>query len=357
MGTACTQKTVRSNTAFFFEVPKGASLSDIAEDLAKEGAIASAAVFELGTKFWHGGDGLKFGSYEIPARASMDAIFRIITTAGPSSYRYRLNYRIEGDGATATLFDRIPGTEKAIPMVRFRADEPLPAEIRQIADSGKAIDYRVAIPEGLTSWQITGGLRLAHFLVGEIEKIPGEGSLAPDTYQVMEGMSRTGLLERMAGSQTAILEQEWSKRAPNLPIDSKQQALILASIIEKETGLANERDIVSSVFVNRLKKGMRLQTDPTVIYGLTEGRGNLGRGLRKSELEKKTPYNTYIIDGLPPTPISNPGLLSIRAALHPAETSFLYFVADGNGGHRFATNLREHTQNVRHWRKIEGERK
>ena len=130
------------------------------------------------------------------------------------------------------------------------------------------------------------------------------------------------------------------------PLESQEQALILASIIEKETGLANEREIVSSVFVNRLKKGMRLQTDPTVIYGVTEGKGNLGRGLRQSELKRETPYNTYIIRGLPPTPISNPGRLAIRAALHPAETSFLYFVADGNGGHRFATNLREHTLNV-----------
>ena len=208
----------------------------------------------------------------------------------------------------------------------------------------------------MTSWQVTGGLRLAPFLVGEIEKIPEEGSLAPDTYQVVAGMSRESLLDRMTSAQTAILEEEWSNRAPHLPIVSKEQALILASIIEKETGLANERDIVASVFVNRLNKGMRLQTDPTVIYGLTEGRGNLGRGLRRSELKKRTPFNTYLIDGLPPTPISNPGRLAIRAALHPADTSFLYFVADGNGGHRFATNFREHTENVRHWRKIEGER-
>ncbi|MDE0306509.1 MAG: endolytic transglycosylase MltG [Albidovulum sp.] len=342
--------------AIFFEVPKGSTVSEVAEDLAREGAIASAAIFKLGAKLWHEGEGLKFGSYEIPARASMESILRAVTTAGSSSYRYRLRYRIKSEGANLTLFERIPETGESVPLVSFQVSEPAPDNFTKIANSGIPFDYLVAIPEGLTSWQVVGGLRQAPFLIGEIEHIPEEGSLAPATYQVMEGSTRKSLLEKMARSQTAILEEEWSKRAPNLPIESKEQALILASIIEKETGLASERDVVSSVFVNRLKIGMRLQTDPTVIYGLTEGRGNLRRGLRKSELERETPYNTYVFKGLPPTPISNPGRLAIRAALHPAATNFLYFVADGKGGHRFATNLQEHARNVREWRRIEGNR-
>ena len=342
--------------AIFFDVPKGASVGGVAESLAKEGAIASKTIFQIVAKYLHDGGGLKYGSYEIPARASMESILWIITTAGPSSHRYRLSFRVESNGAAATFFGRIPGTDEAIPIVKFEAGEDLPEEFLNIADSGMQIDYRIVVPEGLTSWQIVSGLRLAHFLVGEIEDIPEEGSLAPDTYQVSKGSTRVLVLDRMAIAQSAILEEEWSSRAPNLPIDSKGQALILASIIEKETGLASERGIVSSVLVNRMNKGMRLQTDPTVIYGLTEGKGNLGRGLRQSELKSQTPYNTYVVNGLPPTPISNPGRLAIRAALQPADTNFLFFVADGDGGHRFATNFQEHNRNVQKWRDIERSR-
>ena len=342
--------------AIYFEVPKGSSIGEVAQALANKGAISSKAVFRLGAKYWHTGEGPKFGSYEIPAGASMAAILEIVTTAGPRVYRYRLSYRVGSDGASATLYDRIPDGGRDIQIVKFGARDPLPSEFLEVANSGVPIDFRVAVPEGLSSWQIAEGLRLAHFLSGEIEEVPPEGSLAPDTYQVEEGSSRTSLLEIMANSQTEILEEEWQSRAQNLPIESKEQALILASIIEKETGLADERSIVSSVFANRLKAGMRLQTDPAVIYGLTKGRGSLGRGLRVSELERETPYNTYKIKGLPPTPIANPGRLAIRAALQPADTNYLYFVADGKGGHRFATNYRDHRRYVRQWRESESNR-
>ena len=177
-------------------------------------------------------------------------------------------------------------------------------------------------------------------------EIPEEGSIAPDSYEVRQGESRQSVLNRMMAAQEAILIEAWETRAEDLPLTAPHEALILASIIEKETALAAERDQVASVFTNRLKRGIALQTDPTVIYGLTQGKGSLGRGLRRSELKKDTPWNTYLYRGLPPTPIANPGRESIRAALNPADTKFLYFVADGQGGHAFATNLKDHNKNV-----------
>jgi UPF0755 protein len=199
-------------------------------------------------------------------------------------------------------------------------------------------------------------LKKADFLEGEVEEIPAEGTLAPDSYEMRAGDSRSDLLAQMAERQAARLAEAWSNRVDGLPIETPEEALILASIIEKETGVPEERRTVASVFVNRLNRGMRLQTDPTVIYGVTEGRGALGRGLRQSELRQETPWNTYVIDGLPPTPIANPGLASIEAALDPETTDLVYFVADGTGGHAFARTLDEHNQNVARWRAIEAER-
>jgi UPF0755 protein len=168
-------------------------------------------------------------------------------------------------------------------------------------------------------------------------------------------MERAELLVQMQARQEAILMEAWANRAENLPISTPQEALILASIIEKETGQAEERGVVASVFTNRLRQGMRLQTDPTVIYGVTEGQGVLGRGLRRSELDRVTPWNTYQIDGLPPTPIANPGRASIEAALNPDDTKYIFFVADGTGGHAFAETLAEHNRNVARWREIEAD--
>ncbi|MHA7829393.1 MAG: endolytic transglycosylase MltG, partial [Roseovarius sp.] len=179
----------------------------------------------------------------------------------------------------------------------------------------------------------------------------------PDSYEVRAGDSRAGVIEKMQAKQDVIVAEAWEKRPEDLPINSPDEMLILASIIEKETGVPEERRQVASVFVNRLRAGMRLQTDPTVIYGITEGEGVLGRGLRQSELRRATPWNTYVIEGLPPTPIANPGRASIEAAVDPAETDFIFFVADGTGGHAFSRTLDEHNRNVARWREIEAERR
>ncbi|MEY4983250.1 MAG: endolytic transglycosylase MltG, partial [Pseudomonadota bacterium] len=199
-------------------------------------------------------------------------------------------------------------------------------------------------------------LKRADFLTGEIAEVPPEGTLAPDSYEVERGADRAALLAQMAERQAATLAELWAARAEGLPYDTPEEALIMASIVEKETGIAEERRRVASVFVNRLEQGMRLQTDPTVIYGVTRGQGVLGRGLRQSELRRETPWNTYVIDGLPPTPIANPGRLSIEAALNPDGSDYLFFVADGTGGHAFARTLAEHNENVARWRAIERER-
>jgi UPF0755 protein len=216
--------------------------------------------------------------------------------------------------------------------------------------------YRVSVPEGLTSWQIVEGLRAADFLSGEIAEVPPEGMLAPDTVEVQRGADRQEILDGMIAAQEAILAQAWANRQDGLPLASPEEALILASIIEKETSVPEERGRVASVFVNRLNRGMPLQTDPTVIYGITEGQGILGRGLRQSELRAETPWNTYVISGLPPTPIANPGRAAIEAAVNPDATDFIFFVADGTGGHAFSVTLEEHNRNVARWRQIEAER-
>jgi UPF0755 protein len=207
----------------------------------------------------------------------------------------------------------------------------------------------------VTSWQVVEELKRADFLQGTVAAVPPEGSLAPDGYEVDKGGDRNALLTAMQDSQKLILADLWAKRAEGLPYDTPEEALIMASIVEKETGVPEERRQVASVFLNRIAQGMKLQTDPTVIYGLTKGEGALGRGLRQSELRRETPYNTYVIDGLPPTPIANPGKLSIEAALNPDTTPYIFFVADGTGGHAFASTLEEHNKNVAKWREIEAQ--
>jgi UPF0755 protein len=217
------------------------------------------------------------------------------------------------------------------------------------------VNFQITVAEGVTSWQIVDSLRKADFLSGELDVVPDEGTLAPGSYEAKRGTDRAGLIEEMTSRQATILAEAWAGRAEGLPYDTPEEALIMASIVEKETGIAEERGRVASVFVNRLQQGMRLQTDPTVIYGITKGEGVLGRGLRQSELRRETPWNTYVIDGLPPTPIANPGADAIRAAMNPDQTDFLFFVADGTGGHVFAATLDEHNENVAKWRAIEAE--
>lgn len=230
------------------------------------------------------------------------------------------------------------------------------ASMRQVLETlleGKSVLAKITIPEGLTSQQIVERLTADPSLSGEITQIPAEGSMLPDTYRFSKGMSRQELIERMQAEQQRALAQAWEKRSKDVPLSSPEQAVILASIVEKETGRADERERVAAVFVNRMRRGMRLQSDPTIVYGIAGGQGSLGRPITRSDIDTKTAYNTYTIDGLPPGPICNPGRSAIEATLNPAKSSDLYFVADGSGGHAFSETLKEHNAAVQNWRKVE----
>lgn len=285
-----------------FVIPKGEGVNAIAERLERDGIINDRRIFVASVIYFKVQERLKAGEYEIRKNASM---------------RNVLDKLVEG----------------------------------------RAVLHKVSIPEGLTSEQIVGRLNAQEMLQGEITEIPAEGSLLPDTYKFSRGMTRQGLIERMKAEQRKFVTRLWEKRQPDLPVKTPQEAIILASIVEKETGRADERSRVAGVFVNRLNMGIPLQSDPTIIYGIAGGKGTLGRGILKSELEKKTPYNTYKIKGLTPTPIANPGRAAIEAVLNPAKTKDLYFVADGTGGHAFAPTLAKHNANVLEWRKIERSRR
>jgi UPF0755 protein len=217
----------------------------------------------------------------------------------------------------------------------------------------RVVMYKLTIPEGLTSEQIVQRLREDEVLAGDVKETPREGSLMPDTYSFERGYSRQALLSAMARAQTKGIEEVWKKRAADLPIRSPGEMVTLASIVEKETGKADERPRVAGVFVNRLEKHMRLESDPTIVYGLALGKGTLGRSITRADLSQSTPYNTYIIDGLPPGPICNPGKAALEAVANPAHGKDLYFVADGTGGHVFAETFDQHQKNVAHWRQIE----
>ena len=229
-------------------------------------------------------------------------------------------------------------------------------EVLNTLVAGKSVQYKITLPEGLTSQQIVARLKADENLTGEVLTVPPEGTLLPATYPYERGKSRQAVLDSMEQSQRAFLEGLWDKRQEGLPINSLEEAIILASIVEKETAVAEERALTAAVFMNRLRKGMRLQSDPTIIYGIVGGKGSLGRSIRRSDIQAKTPYNTYKINGLPPTPICNPGRDAILAVLNPAATKALYFVADGTGGHAFSETLSEHNAAVARWRKIEKRR-
>ncbi|MBL4617973.1 MAG: endolytic transglycosylase MltG [Robiginitomaculum sp.] len=288
-------------TEIIFVVKPGAGVNSIAAELVKVGAIEHEILFRLKGRLSHDAGGLKAGEYSIDANASIDQIFEKLQKA-------------------------------------------------------KVIQYAVTIAEGLTVRAIIRQLQQYEFLTGDITVIPPEGSLHPETWHVIRGTDRQDMLRRMQTSQSKILAELWKDRDPDLPFSTPAQALILASIVERETGVSMERERVAAVFVNRLRKGMRLDSDPTIIYGLNGGEP-LGRGLRRSEIDRKTAWNTYHIRGLPPTPISNPGRAAIWATLHPAKTRDLYFVADGTGGHVFAKTYAGHLVNVAKWRRIERKRK
>ncbi len=227
------------------------------------------------------------------------------------------------------------------------------ADVVNTIISGKVVQHLFSVPEGLTSEQIVARLLENSGLFGQITEIPREGSLLPETYNFTRGMTRQQIVQRMSQAHKRTVDEVWKHRAPDLPIVTPEQLVILASIVEKETGRADERSRVAAVFVNRLKNKMRLQSDPTIIYGLVGGKGSLGRPIMKSDIEQPTPYNTYAIDGLPPGPIANPGRASLEAAARPARTKDLYFVADGRGGHVFSESYAEHQKNVARLRALE----
>ena len=230
------------------------------------------------------------------------------------------------------------------------------ASLADVVDTiidGKVVQHALTIPEGLTSEQIVAKLLETDALSGQIKEIPREGTLLPETYKFTRGMTREQMLQRMAQAHRRVLQEVWEHRMPDLPLRTPEQLVTLASIVEKETGRADERSRVASVFVNRIRSKMRLQSDPTIIYGLTGGKGSLSRPIMKSEIEQPTPYNTYVIDGLPPGPIANPGRASLEAAANPARTKDLYFVADGAGGHVFSETYEQHQKNVARLRGIE----
>lgn len=284
-----------------FTVPQGAGASKIASLLKKEGMIENADMFKLLVRMDEVGSSLKAGEFEISAKSSMRDIVKVL-------------------------------------------------------QEGNAILYPFTAPEGLTSAQIMRAMAKIETLEDDNPEIPAEGSLLPETYMTPRGMKRSELVAKMKKAQADVLDELWDGRAKDLPFNTKYEALILASIVEKETGITSERDVVAGVFVNRLKKGIKLQSDPTIIYGETGGEP-LGRGIRVSEINRVTDWNTYQIFGLPKTPICNPGKEAIAAVLNPADTPYIYFVADGTGGHVFAKTLSEHNDNVKNWRKIERQRK
>jgi UPF0755 protein len=223
-------------------------------------------------------------------------------------------------------------------------------EVLETLVEGKSILHQVTVAEGLTSAQIVQKLMESDVLVGEVSRVPREGTLLPETYKVMRGTNRQQLLTRMAAAHARVAQEVWDRRATDLPIKTMDEFITLASIVEKETGKTDERTRVAAVFINRLARKMRLQSDPTIIYGLAGGRGTLGRPLTRDDVERATPYNTYVIEGLPPGPIANPGRASLEAVANPSRTRELYFVADGTGGHVFAATYEQHLKNVARWR-------
>lgn len=278
-------------------IPIRSGTGEIAEILEREGVITHPALFEYTARF-AGKAPLKYGEFQFKAHASIRDAIDTLTT-------------------------------------------------------GRQVQHSITFPEGLTSEQIVGRLAENDILSGEVKDVPPEGSLLPDTYKFERGATRQMIVNLMRSKQREVLNQIWARRSAEVPVKTPAEMVTLASIVEKETGRADERPRVAGVFVNRLNKRMRLQSDPTIVYGLVGGRGTLGRGILRSEIDKATPYNTYAIDGLPPGPIANPGRAALEAVANPSRTKDLYFVADGSGGHAFADSLEGHQRNVTRWRQVE----
>lgn len=276
-------------------IPPRTGLRDMADLLHREGVITNSTYFILGAVVLGATDKLKAGEYVFEKGASMDNVLETVI-------------------------------------------------------SGKSIQHSVTIAEGLTTQQIIQRLNESEILSGPIQKIPPEGSLLPETYRVTRGTSREQLVQRMSAAHKKLVEEIWARRAPDLPVKDVNEFITLASIVEKETAIPSERTRVAGVFVNRLNKKMRLQSDPTIIYGIVGGKGSLGRSLTRADVDQPTPYNTYTIPALPPGPIANPGRASLEAVANPTRSNDLYFVADGTGGHAFAETYEQHLKNVARWR-------
>ena len=339
-------------TAICIRIPGGSSFRKVSEELEKKGALHSAWFFRVGVRYQEKDTKLKAGSFLIPAFSTMQDISNIVTQGGANTCGTEIIYGIGIVSTTIRVREIDPKTSKLEEKFVFKSSDKRPVEFDTFVDD-KSTRHRIVVAEGTTSWRIVQALNEISYLTGNLDEIPKEGSLAPDSYEFGQKDSRATILKQMSMNQERILQRFWQSKLDDLPFKTPEEALILASIIEKETGLKSERRIIASVFINRLKRGMPLQTDPSVIYGITKGKAILGRGLRKSELRKDTPWNTYLRRGLPPTPIANPGEESIFAALNPENTDFIFFVADGTGGHAFATNLTDHNKNVSKWRAIE----
>ena len=279
-------------------IPRGLGIRDIAGLLQREGVIDQPYVFIGGVMVMKARGGLKHGEYQFKQHASL-------------------------------------------------------ADVVDTIIEGKVVQHALTVPEGLTSEQIVARLLESKALTGQIKEIPPEGSLLPETYRFTRGMTREQMIRRMQEAERREVKEVWAHRVADLPLTSPQELVTLASIVEKETGKPDERSRVAAVFINRLKKKMKLQSDPTIIYGLTGGKGSLGRPIKKSEIEQPTPYNTYVITGLPPGPIANPGKAALEAVAQPARTKDLYFVADGTGGHVFSETYEQHQKNVTHLRAVE----
>jgi peptidoglycan lytic transglycosylase G len=279
-------------------IPRGLGIRDIAELLVREGVIDQPWTFVGGVIVLKARDELKFGEYQFPKQASLHDVISTIV-------------------------------------------------------EGKVVLHQISVPEGLTSEQIVQRLLDMDILNGNIREVPREGSLLPESYKFTRGTPREQVIQRMQQGQRRVLQEIWDHRVADLPLKSPEQLITLASIIEKETSRPEERTRVAAVFVNRLKQKIKLQSDPTIIYGLVGGKGTLGRPIMESEIRQPTPYNTYVIEGLPPGPIANPGRASLEAAANPARTKEIFFVADGTGGHAFAENYDQHQKNVERLRAIE----
>lgn len=337
------------------QVKSGSNMRRVSKDLADQGAVSSASIFRIGADYEEKSGELKAGSFLVEPELSMKDIVDVITRGGASTCGTEIVYRIGVTRVSVLVRELDPATNRFAELASFtQSVDEVPAEYTQMRDQAD-VRFRIAVAEGVTSWQVVDALAGMDIMDGTVAGVPPEGSLAPDSYEVRKGDDRAALLARMSSAQETLLAAAWEARAEDLPIDTPEELLILASLIEKETGVSDERRQVASVFVNRINQGMRLQTDPTVIYGITKGEGVLGRGLRRSELRAETAYNTYVIPGLPPTPIANPGGASLMAAAQPDQTPYIFFVADGTGGHAFAVTLAEHNRNVAVWRQIEAD--